>query len=63
MHREKGRGPGKKEAENGVMRPRPREALQPPEAGRGERWVLPLSPRREPGPATTLVLDFWFPKP
>ena len=45
-------------AETGVMWPKPKENLQPPEVGRDKELIVPLSLWREYSPAETLISDF-----
>ena len=47
----------KQVVEIGVMLPQAKEYQGPPEAGRGRMRL-----QREPGPADTLISDFWPPE-
>lgn len=47
------------EAKAGVMWPRGKERLEPPEPGRGKRKDPSLHLWGEHGPADTLILDSW----
>lgn len=49
-------------AEIGVMQLQVKECLQPPEAARGEKQILPHSFQRGYGPADNLISDSWPPK-
>lgn len=58
----RGEGPVTTEAEIGEVLLQAKKLLQPPEAGRGQEWmILPLRFRREWGPSGTSTLNFWPP--
>lgn len=52
---------GEEEATGAAMEARGHSQGRPPEAGRDTEHSLPLSFRRELGPAHTLMSDFWSP--